>query len=108
SEEALIAYEGYDELRARVARLQHPLNPTQMPPPRTRYFLTNVATQEDDGGGLRVRCNLLLYVSKDGKVAHHPGTSEYRLRNEDGEWRIASKKVYLITNDLPLTPLPIM
>ncbi|MDE2838763.1 MAG: aromatic-ring-hydroxylating dioxygenase subunit beta [Chloroflexota bacterium] len=108
SDEAMISYEGYDELRARTVRLRHPLNPTQKPPPRTRHFITNVSAEAGEGGELRVRCNLLVYVSKDGKVVHHPGTSEYRLREEDGSWRIASKKVYLITNDLPLTPLPIM
>ncbi len=108
SDEAMISYEGYDELRARTVRLQHPLNPTQKPPPRTRHFITNVSAKAGDEGELHVRCNLLVYVSKDGKVVHHPGTSEYRLREEDGAWRIASKKVYLITNDLPLTQLPIM
>lgn len=108
SDEAMISYEGYDELRARIVRLQHPLNPTQKPPPRTRHFITNVSAEADDEGDLRVRCNLLVYISKDGKVVHHPGTSEYLLREEEGSWRIASKKVYLITNDLPLTQLPIM
>lgn len=108
SDEAMISYEGYDELRARTVRLQHPLNPTQKPPPRTRHFITNVCAETDDTGDLHVQCNLLVYVSKDGKVVHHPGASEYRLREEDGAWRIAFKKVYLITNDLPLTQLPII
>ena len=78
---------------------------------RRRAHVTSSPTSRPktgDEGELHVRCNLLVYVSKDGKVVHHPGTSEYRLREEDGAWRIASKKVYLITNDLPLTQLPIM
>src|SRR5262245_55677940 len=41
-EDGVIAHDDYLALAARVKRLRHPANPTQVPPPRTRHFITNV------------------------------------------------------------------
>jgi 3-phenylpropionate/cinnamic acid dioxygenase small subunit len=101
-------YEDLTGLKARVARTVHRLNPAQKPPPRTRHFLTNVMVAGDGNGTAEVSASLLLYVSRDQRLFQYPGKSEYKLRKIDGTWRIAQKKIYLISNDLPLSQLPLM
>jgi 3-phenylpropionate/cinnamic acid dioxygenase small subunit len=60
SDDAVIAYENLAALRARATRSLDPSNPTQMPPPRTKYFITNVAIAEESRDFLRVRAPLAL------------------------------------------------
>jgi benzoate/toluate 1,2-dioxygenase beta subunit len=108
AEVGVIVYEDLTGLKARVARTVHRLNPAQKPPPRTRHFLTNVMVAGDGNGTAEVSASLLLYVSRDQRLFQYPGKSEYKLRKIDGTWRIAQKKIYLISNDLPLSQLPLM
>ncbi len=104
-----ICYEGLEKLKVRISRLLNPLNPTQMPPPRTKYFISNVRVRPAEGGELDVRCGLLAYIARDEGFEVHPASCEYRLRPGDGSaWRIARKKVYLIANDQPITLLPLI
>lgn len=107
-ESGVIVYERMSGLRARVARSLHDQNPIQMPPPRTRHFITNVMVASDGDGTASVTANLLLYVSRSGRLMHHPGKSEHKLRRIDGSWRISEKRIYLIANDQPLSPLPLL
>lgn len=109
SEDAMISYEDRTALRARAVRMTHPRNPTQMPAPRTKYFITNVMVGEGSGEELAVTASVMLIVALPGReMAQHPITSDYRLRRLGGEWRICRKKVYLITNDQPLAQLPLI
>jgi 3-phenylpropionate/cinnamic acid dioxygenase small subunit len=105
--EGTIVYEGMQALKARVARSLHNLNPAQLPPPRTQHFITNVTVATDGDDAATVMASLLLYVSKNDRLSHHPGRSEHWLRRVAGEWRIRRKKVFLIDNDLPLTAIPL-
>jgi 3-phenylpropionate/cinnamic acid dioxygenase small subunit len=95
-------------LKARVARFRHSQNPTQKPAARTVHYLTNVVATSDGDGLAEVKANLLLYVSKNQRLMQHPGRIEYRLLQQGGDWRISRKKIYLITNDVALTPLPLI
>ncbi|HXP94288.1 MAG TPA: aromatic-ring-hydroxylating dioxygenase subunit beta [Candidatus Binatia bacterium] len=104
----VIVREDLPGLRARVARIVHPENPTQKPPARTLRVLTNVTVSEDGGGAVDVRANLVLYVSKGQRLVQHPGRIEYQLHKVDGSWRIRRKNVYLIANDQALTQLPLI
>jgi benzoate/toluate 1,2-dioxygenase beta subunit len=108
SDDAVIAYENLAALRARATRSLDPSNPTQMPPPRTKYFITNVAIAEESRDFLRVRASLLLYVSRKSGLEAHPISCEYRLRPTAAGLRIAFKKVYLISNNQPLSALPLI
>jgi benzoate/toluate 1,2-dioxygenase beta subunit len=103
----VIVREDLPGLRARVARINHPENPTQKPPARTMRVLTNVSASGDDGSA-EVRANLVLYVAKDRQLVQHPGKATYRLRKVDGRWRIREKIVYLIENDMALSQLPLI
>jgi 3-phenylpropionate/cinnamic acid dioxygenase small subunit len=95
-------------LQARVARIMHSHNPTQKPAARTVHYLTNVVAKSDGNGVAEVRTNLLLCISKDRNLTQHPGMIEYQLLRHRDVWRIGRKKIYLITNDVALTPLPLI
>ena len=105
--DAAIARDGIAALRMRVDRLHDPLNPAVQPPPRTKYFVTNVMAEEE-AGGVHVRSSVLLYIVRDGRVRHHPISCEYQLRPAGESWKIAAKTVYLLENGQPLRPLPII
>jgi benzoate/toluate 1,2-dioxygenase beta subunit len=107
-EVGVIVYEGLSGLRARVARALHDLNPVQKPPARTRHFLTNIVMSGDGNGSAEVSANVLLYVSREKRLMQYPGKAEYKLRKVDGSWRISQKKINLLSNDLPLSQLPLL
>ena len=105
--DAMITRDDMPALKFRVARMYDPLNPALQPPPRTKYFVTNIMVDEraDD---VHVRSSLLLYIVHGSDVRHHPISCEYRLRHVEGEWKIAYKKVYMVENYRPLRQLPII
>ena len=107
-EVGVIVYEGLSGLRARIARTLHELNPVQKPPPRTRHFLTNIIMSSDGNGTAEVSTNVLLCVSREKRLMQYPGKAEYKLRKVDGNWRISQKKINLLSNDLPLSQLPLL
>lgn len=106
--DALIARDGMPQLRMRIDRMHDALNPALQPPPRTKYFVTNVSVVDRAGDELQVRSSVLLYIVRDGTVRHHPISCRYRLRSVGGEWRIAFKHVYLLENAQALRVLPII
>lgn len=108
SDDAVIVYENLTALKARATRSLDPSNPTQMPPPRTKYFITNVTIAEESADFVRVRSSVLLYVSRESGLEAHPISCEHRLRSTSDGLRIAFKKVYLISNNRPLSPLPLI
>lgn len=109
AQDAMISYEDHTALRARAIRMNHPQNPTQMPPPRTKYFITNVMPEPADSDEMDVTSSLLLVVTVPGRaLMQHPMTVYHRLREVDGAWRVCRKKIYLITNNQPLFQLPLI
>lgn len=108
AENGVIVREDLSGLKARVARIKHRQNPTQMPAPRTIHFLTNVIATEEAGGSARVSANLLLYIAKDQRLMQYPGRLDYALRKTGGAWRISNKTINLIASDLPLNQLPLI
>jgi 3-phenylpropionate/cinnamic acid dioxygenase small subunit len=108
ADDAVIARDGMPALRMRIDRLDDPLNPALQPPPRTKYFVSNVAIVDLHGDELDVRSSILLYIVRDRAVRHHPISCRYRLRKIAGEWRIAAKRVYLLENAQALRVLPVI
>jgi 3-phenylpropionate/cinnamic acid dioxygenase small subunit len=104
---AVIARDGMAQLKMRIDRMNDPLNPALQPPPRTKYFVTNV-TLVERAGDVHVRSSVLLYIVRDRTVRHHPISCDYRLREDRGSWRIAYKRVYLLENAQALRTLPII
>lgn len=106
-EDASIAYDDMAAMKLHVARMYDPRNPALHPPARVKYFVTNVAIVER-AEDLIVRSSVLLYLTRESDVRHHPISCEYRLRPVDGGWKIAHKKVYLLENNRGLRPLPLI
>jgi 3-phenylpropionate/cinnamic acid dioxygenase small subunit len=95
-------------LRARVAKLLHPLNPTQQPPLRTQRLIGNVLVREADSGAVRVTSSQVVYVAHGARQTYLPGRCEHVLRPENGQWRISRKTVTLLAADQPQSQLPIL
>ncbi|NMH97366.1 aromatic-ring-hydroxylating dioxygenase subunit beta [Pseudonocardia acidicola] len=66
------------------------------PPGRTDRLVSNVMV-DDPAQGV-VHCKWLLHLYRGGRQEIFGGSCEYRLRRENGQLKIASKKVVL-TND---------
>jgi hypothetical protein len=65
--------------------------------------------QVDDGGDghATVRSSFVVHELRktqggEGEPRSFPGRYEHHLRREDGAWKIATKKVWLLGRDLPV------
>ncbi len=87
-------------LRARAARLNSRFCHRENPPSRTRRFVSNVRVEETGDGQLSVAANLLVYRFRAGDGAPYVGVVEYVLRREDGDFKIAHRRVLLDMEDL--------
>ena len=104
-----------DALRElRITHMFHERNFAQMPPSRTVHQVTNVQVWHEEGQEeALVRCNLVVHEIRTGDHLQLglgdqralASKCEYRLRHQDGKWRIALKKVVLINRHLPITNL---
>lgn len=108
ADDAMIAYDDRNALKLHVARMYDKRNPALSPPARVKYFVTNIAVVDRAAGETTVRSSVLLYIVRGSELRHHPISCEYRLRSGDEGWKIAYKKVYLLENDRPLRPLPLI
>ena len=107
-ETGTLIYEDRLGLKARALRLQHPANPTQLPPPRTQHSITNVVAEPLSADEVRVHSNMVVYLSEGERQAYLPGACEHVLRRQDGTWRIARKNVTLIASERALSQLPVL
>jgi 3-phenylpropionate/cinnamic acid dioxygenase small subunit len=106
-EHLAIVYDDRRRLETRVWRiLESGLNHAQDPRSSTLRFITNVEVEPADvPGEMLVRCNVLLYEYRAGAQRRnvtpnaHPARCEYRLRRVEGAWKIAYKKIVLLTLD---------
>lgn len=103
-----IIWDNHVELEARIWRItESGINHSQDPPSKTVRIVSNVEVEAaDDPNEVTVYANALLNEFRPGwqrrerSVAHHyPMRCQYRLRREDGEWKIAYKKVHLLESD---------
>jgi 3-phenylpropionate/cinnamic acid dioxygenase small subunit len=100
-----IVYDDAYRRGERVFRTLHTPVLDQNPPSRTIHQVSNVEVDGD-----RVRCVQLVCELRPGGPGQigigesriFPARCEYRLREEDGELRIAHKKVVLLASDRPL------
>ncbi len=91
-------HENRQTLELRIRRLETDYAWAEDPPSRTRHFVTNIrvfpAERSDE---VRARSNVLIYRTR-GDVPSHDLLSAVRedvLRKVDGQWRLASRTVYL-------------
>ena len=91
-------------LLMRAKRLDTGLAHAEEPRSRTRHLITNVWVEDSDGNEVTAHSNFLLFqVSRDRTQDLYVGRREDRLRKENGEWRIAQRKIVLENAVLPRT-----
>ena len=106
--EMSIIYDNRARIATRIKQLHTGKRHSQTPPSRLRRLISNVELLDPDAAhpdDVRVGANFLVYESRERGVTLWAGRSEYRLRREDGDWRMAAKTVYLVNNDRPLYTL---
>jgi benzoate/toluate 1,2-dioxygenase beta subunit len=106
--EMSIIYDNRARIATRIKQLHTGKRHSQTPPSRLRRLISNVELLDPDPAhpdDVRAGANFLVYESRERGVTLWAGRSEYRLRRDDGEWRMAAKTVYLVNNDRPLYTL---
>jgi biphenyl 2,3-dioxygenase subunit beta len=84
-------------LRQRVAKLSTPFSWSEEPPSRTRHMVTNVRIRDAAGpDALTVVCNFIIYrtrlaTDEDFWIGERQDT----LRKVSGQWKIATRKIFL-------------
>jgi 3-phenylpropionate/cinnamic acid dioxygenase small subunit len=83
-------------LALRVRRLDTQLAHSERPPSITRHLITNVLVTAAEGAELTVRSNFLVHQARlETDDYTFFGQREDRLRQVDGEWKIAARTVVL-------------
>lgn len=101
-----IVYDNRSRIALRVRQLKHDKRHSQNPRSRLRRLLANIEILEtDDDADVVVGANFIVYESRERGTTIWGGRNEYRLRQVDGQWRMARKKVMLVDNDRPLSTL---
>ncbi len=101
-DELAILDEDLDSLRMRVTRLDTGMAWAEDPPSRTRHFLSNIEViAGDHPAEVTVYCNIIVYRSRgDVEQDFFVGRREDVLRQVEGGWRIARRKIVLDQNVL--------
>lgn len=101
-----LVYDEHKHLTERVRRFASGIAYAQEPRSRTAHAVNNVRITGVEAGEvpgeevLRVEAKFLVAEFRRGREQVHAGTSRYRLLvQQDGGFRIKSKKVELINND---------
>jgi benzoate/toluate 1,2-dioxygenase beta subunit len=110
-----VLYDNQERLGARIYQMLYTPHWAQRPPSMTAHFNTNVLVDEiEDSDEVLVTCSILCHELRGGDHRQLglgieralAGRCEYRLRCVDGEgWRMAMKKVVLISRYLPFRNL---
>jgi 3-phenylpropionate/cinnamic acid dioxygenase small subunit len=89
-----------ETLAMRVARLDTGLAWSEDPPSRTRHMITNIEVEDGDiADEVRVHSNFITHRNRlEREVDFFVGCREDVLRNVDGAWKIAQRKIILDWN----------
>jgi 3-phenylpropionate/cinnamic acid dioxygenase small subunit len=100
--ELAIFDETKETLRARVARLDTGMAWAEDPPSRTRHIIANIEVEEGDTASeLKVYSNYVVYRTRgETEQDFYVGRREDVLRDVDGTWKIARRKIILDQNVL--------
>ncbi len=84
-------------LTKRVLRLDSGLAHAETPPSRTRHLITNVEVIVDGTSDeVTAHSNFVLFQGRRDRMSYQLfGKREDRLRREDGDWKIARRKIVL-------------
>jgi benzoate/toluate 1,2-dioxygenase beta subunit len=100
--EVAIIYDDVAKLSGRIERLESGIAHAQSPPSKTRRVVSNVQIEESSEEGedaATVFSAFILYELRRSKERLFAGRGVYRMRFEDGRWKIAGRKIVLVNND---------
>jgi 3-phenylpropionate/cinnamic acid dioxygenase small subunit len=102
-----IIFDNRARLATRIKQLHTGKRHAAEPRSRVRRVVSNVELlgEDTETGQVLVGANFLLVESRDRGTQLWAGRYEYKLRQVDGQLRLASKKVMLVDNDRPLYTL---
>ena len=101
-----IIYDNRSRIALRVKQLLTGKHFTQTPQSRLRRLVSNIELMDHAAGGdIAVASNSLVFESSLRDDTIWVARNEYRLRDVDGELRMAYKKVTLVNNDKVLYTL---
>jgi benzoate/toluate 1,2-dioxygenase subunit beta len=104
-----VIYDNRSRIATRIKQYHTGKRHSQTPPSRLRRLISNVELMESDpthpDGDVLVGANFVVYESRERGITLWAGRTEYRLRREGDDWRLAAKKVFLVNNDRALNTL---
>jgi 3-phenylpropionate/cinnamic acid dioxygenase small subunit len=100
-----ILYDNRSRIGLRIRQFLTGKRYSQMPVSRLRRVIGNIEVLGDEPGGTRVTANMLLYESHRRGQIVWAARNDYLLRQVDGQWHLAFKKVALVNNDAALTTM---
>ena len=100
--EMSIIYDNRSRIKLRVRQLLTGRHFTQSPRSPLRRVVSNIELLEDDGSIVHVTSNAIVFEAHVRGDTVWASRTEYRLRRENGSFRIVLKKVVLANNDRPL------
>ncbi|MBQ11993.1 MAG: hypothetical protein CMJ45_10635 [Planctomyces sp.] len=89
-------------LQRRVDRLDTGMAWAEDPPSRTRHFISNVEVEPGERESeVKVYSNFIMYRTRgETEEDFYVGSREDLLRNVDGAWKLASRKIVFDQNVL--------
>lgn len=93
-----IIYDNRSRIRLRVNQFHTGKRHTQLPQSRLRRLVSNVEVLGREGADWCVASNALVFESHTRGEVLWASRNSYRLRQVDGQWRMAHKKVVLVNN----------
>jgi benzoate/toluate 1,2-dioxygenase beta subunit len=100
-----VIYDNRSRISTRIKQFHTGKRHSQTPPSRLRRLISNVELLGEEDGDVLAGANFVVYESRERGITLWAGRSEYRLRRDGNDWRLAAKKVFLVNNDRPLNTL---
>jgi 3-phenylpropionate/cinnamic acid dioxygenase small subunit len=101
-QEMSIIYDNRSRIALRVRQFYTGKRFSQTPQSRLRRLVSNVEVLADDGREIRAGANAMVFESQTRGDTVWASRNEYTLRRENGELRMARKKVVLVNNNTAL------
>lgn len=98
---ASICLENKLKMEVRIGKLLHGRSWSQQPPSRTARVVGNVMIVKDDAaaGEVTVKSTFTMLEFRRDQYQPYAGTYTHRLRKVGGQWKIAYKRIDLISED---------
>jgi benzoate/toluate 1,2-dioxygenase beta subunit len=100
-----VIYDNRSRIATRIKQYHTGKRHSQTPPSRLRRLISNVELLGEEDGDVLAGANFVVYESRERGITLWAGRTEYRLRREGDDWRLAAKKVFLVNNDRALSTL---